>query len=495
MARAVYSARSLRALEQRAQSELGIAGYTLMQRAAEACRCHLLAMRAERPVRELHLLCGSGNNGGDGYQLAALLRAEGLAPQVWSISGAPRRGDALLAHAAWRQSGGQESPWRAMALAEVDHHDLIIDALFGLGLSRPLEGEAAAAVQAINAAGTRGARVLSLDLPSGLDADSGEVRGVVVQASRTLSFIGHKTGLHLRAGPESAGEVSLHTLGLPVDFLGSEPAEFLRLRTDDLRTGLPRRARESHKGDNGHVLVVGGDAGMGGAALLATRAALRSGAGWVSLATHVGHAAALLAAQPEAMISAVTEEAGLASKLAVASVVALGPGLGQGSWGRALYDAVLASGRPLVIDADALNLLAAAPRRLPAGTVLTPHPGEAARLLGCRTAEVQRDRVAAVRALRERYGAVVVLKGAGSLIDDGQVHFCPYGNPGMAVGGMGDVLTGVIAALLAQGLSAGAAARLGVLAHALAGDVASRAGQRGLLPSDLLDELRPVLNP
>lgn len=495
MARAVYSARSLRALEQRATGELGIAGYTLMQRAAEACRCHLKTMAAERPVRELHLFCGSGNNGGDGYQLAALLQVEGLSPRVWSLGGVPTRGDAVRAHAAWRQSGGREQPWHPAVLDDLDHRDLIVDALFGIGLSRPLEGEAAAAVVAINAAAARGARVLAVDLPSGLDADSGDACGVAVQATRTLTFIGHKTGLHLGRGPERAGELRLHALGLPDDFLASEPAQFRRLRADDLRATLPRRAREAHKGDHGHVLVIGGDAGMGGAALLAARAALRSGAGWVSLATHAAHAAALLPAQPEAMISAVADGAGLAPRLALASVVALGPGLGQGSWGRSLYEAVLARDRPMVLDADALNLLASAPRRLSGNTVLTPHPGEAARLLGITTAEVQRDRVAAVRALRERYGAVVVLKGAGSLIDDGQVHFCPYGNPGMAVGGMGDVLTGVIAALMAQGLPAGEAARLGVLAHARAGDAAGTAGERGLLPSDLLDQLRTVLNP
>ncbi|MDP3858058.1 MAG: NAD(P)H-hydrate dehydratase [Stagnimonas sp.] len=495
MARAVYSARSLRALEQRAQSELGIAGYTLMQRAAEACHCHVEAMLAGRALRDVHLLCGSGNNGGDGYQLAALLQAHGRAPRVWTLGGPPRSGDAVQAHAAWRGAGGREQPWRPDALDAVDHRDLIVDALFGLGLSRPLDGEAAAAVRAINAAAGRGAPVLAVDLPSGLDADTGAALGPAVRATRTLTFIGHKTGLHLGAGPELAGELRLHMLGLPADFLASEPAAFLRLRADDLRVGLLPRAREAHKGHHGHVLVVGGEAGMAGAALLATRAALRGGAGWVSLATHGAHAAALVAAQPEAMVSAVADGAQLAPRLALASVVALGPGLGQGDWGRDMYQTVLASGRPLVLDADALNLLAAAPQPLPPGTVLTPHPGEAARLLGRSTAEVQRDRLGAVLALRQRYGAVVVLKGAGSLIAAEQVHYCPYGNPGMAVGGMGDVLTGLIAALMAQGLAPGAAARLGVLAHALAGDAAAAGGERGLLPSDLLAELRRVLNP
>ena len=496
MARAVYSARSVRALEQRAQRELGLDGYTLMQRAAAALAEVLQAMRVERPLRGIHILCGRGNNGGDGYQLAALLRAQGLVPQVWSIGGAPAQGEAAQAHAAWRAAGGVEHGWTATAFAAADGRDLIVDALFGIGLNRPLEGEAAAAVHAINAAAARGARVLAVDLPSGLDADSGQTLGVAVQAGRTLSFIAYKAGLHLGDGPTLAGTLHLHTLDLPAALFAAERPLFRRLAADDLRRGLPRRAREAHKGDHGHVLVVGGEAGMGGAALLATRAALRSGAGWVSLATHEAHAAALLPAQPEAMIAAVRAPADLARKLAAADVVALGPGLGQNPWGRALYEAVLASGKPLVLDADALNLLAAAPRALPVGTVLTPHPGEAARLLGCATAEVQRDRPAAARALVRRYGAIAVLKGAGSLIADGErLDLCPYGNPGMAVGGMGDVLTGVIAALMAQGLAAGDAARLGVLAHALAGDAAARGQPRGLLPGDLLDALRGVLNP
>lgn len=494
--RAVYSARSVRALEQRAQRELGLDGYALMQRAAAACCVAVREMLAERPVRAIHILCGRGNNGGDGYELAALLRADGLAPRVWSLGGRPAQGEAAQAHVAWRMAGGEERTWTPDALADANARDLVVDALFGIGLDRPLEDEAAAAVQAINAAAARGARVFAVDLPSGLDADCGQPQGLAVRATRTLSFIGHKAGLHLGAGPELAGRLQLHRLDLPAALLAREPACFELLAAEDLQTGLPRRAREAHKGDHGHVLVVGGEAGMGGAALLATRAALRSGAGWVSLATHEAHAAALLPAQPEAMIAAVRAPADLARKLAVADVVALGPGLGLNAWGRALYEAVLSSGRPLVLDADGLNLLAAAPEALPASTVLTPHPGEAARLLGCGTAEVQRDRPAAARALARRYGAVAVLKGAGTLIADGErLHLCPYGNPGMAVGGMGDVLTGVIAALMAQGLTAGDAARLGVLAHALAGDAAARGQPRGLLPSDLLDALRGVLNP
>lgn len=496
MTRAVYSARSLRALEQRAQRELGLDGYALMQRAAQACRWQLESISFIESRRNIHLLCGVGNNGGDGYALAALLQKERLQPKVWSLGGPPRRGEARQAHAAWRAAGGVERDWNPGAFADLDRRAILVDALFGIGLSRDLEGEAAAAVRAVNAVRSRGAQVLAIDLPSGLDADTGQVRGEAVQASRTIGLVGRAAGAYLAAGPDLVGDLRHDELGIPDSLLALEPPEFLLLDKEDLATGLPNRAREAHKGDHGHVLVIGGETGMGGAALLATRAALRSGAGWVSLATHPAHAAALLPAQPEAMIVGVSAPADLAHKLAVADVVALGPGLGQNAWGRALYAAALASGKPLVLDADGLNLLAAAPQPLPAGTVLTPHPGEAARLLGCGTAEVQRDRPAAARALARRYGAVAVLKGAGSLIADAdRLDLCRYGNPGMAVGGMGDVLTGVIAALMAQGLSAGNAARLGVLAHARAGDAAARGQPRGLLPSDLLDALRRALNP
>jgi NAD(P)H-hydrate epimerase len=241
------------------------------------------------------------------------------------------------------------------------------------------------------------------------------------------------------------------------------------------------------------VLIVGGDSGMAGAALLAGRAALRSGAGLVTVATRREHAAVLTAAQPEIMFHGVDAADDLKPLLMRATVVAIGPGLGSQSWGRALW-AALRERNGVVADADALNLLAEEPLRNESW-ILTPHPGEAARLLGVESRDVQADRITAVCALRERYGGTVVLKGAGSLVASDIPWLCCHGNPGMGVGGMGDVLTGIIAGLRAQGLSSEAAARHGVLAHALAGDRAAAAGERGLLPSDLLAELRQIVNP
>ena len=269
------------------------------------------------------------------------------------------------------------------------------------------------------------------------------------------------------------------------------------LRPDALAAWLPPRARDSHKGDHGHVLCIGGDDGSGGAIVLCAQAALRSGAGLVSVATRAAHVPALLARQPEAMAHAVESADALAPFFARADVVAVGPGLGQGTWGGAMLDAALASGKALVLDADALNLLAAAPRALPAGTILTPHPGEAARLLGGDAKAVQADRCAAARALAERHAAIVVLKGAGTIVAaPGRAQrIVAAGNPGMATGGMGDVLTGVVAALRGQGLDAFDAASCGALLHAHAGDIAARDGMRGMLPSDLLACLRRAANP
>lgn len=266
---------------------------------------------------------------------------------------------------------------------------------------------------------------------------------------------------------------------------------------DALPGWLPPRPRDSHKGDYGHVLCIGGDHGSGGAILLCAQAALRTGAGLASVATRADHVPALLARQPEAMAHAVESTQDLLPLLARATVVAIGPGLGQGEWGRAMLAAALACGKPLVLDADALNQLAAAPQALPEDAILTPHPGEAARLLGRDGDAVQSDRRAAAESLAARFGCAVVLKGAGSLVaaPGRTTRIVAAGNPGMATGGMGDLLTGVVSALRAQGLPAFDAASCGALLHAHAGDVAARDGMRGLLPTDLLPRLRECANP
>lgn len=486
-ARRLYSAAQLRELEHRAV-EAGVPGQALMQRAGAAAWRELC--RRWPQARRIAVICGGGNNGGDGYVLARLAKGHGCEAQVYQVGPPAVRGDAVQARADWLEAGGEVIPGLPGSLQA----EVIVDALFGIGLSRPLQGEAVQAVEAIRRARDAGAGVLALDLPSGLDADTGRLWGGAVQADCTISFIGHAPGLFTGVGPDHGGLRLLDDLQIDGEILGAvEPVARL-LDSRMLAEPLRPRPRGAHKGSNGHVLVVGGDHGMAGAVLLAARAALRTGAGLVSVATRAAHASALTAAQPELMCHGIEAADDLAMLLKRADVVAVGPGLGQDGWGRSLMSKALDSRLPLVVDADALNLLAVEP--MPRGNwVLTPHPGEAGRLLARSTADIERDRLTAARELRARYGGSVVLKGAGSLVCGSRLMLCPYGNPGMAVGGMGDTLTGIIAALLAQGLGLDEAAGLGVLVHALAGDRAARSSERGLLPSDLIAELRSVVNP
>jgi NAD(P)H-hydrate epimerase len=483
IARGLYSVAQVRELDRRAMAS-GIAGYQLMQRAAAAC---WRALQERWPdARRIHVFCGSGNNGGDGFEIARLALSAGRSVQVSLVGEAPKSGDALTALAAWQAAGGQ------VGAARIADAEVIVDAIFGIGLSREVTGAAREAIIAINTAHESGAGVLAVDVPSGLDADRGCALGVQVHADLTVTFIADKPGLH--AGNPGVGQVRVADLDIPRALREGVQAPLQRLHETDLKRWLPARPVDAHKGRNGHVLLVGGNHGMAGAILLAARAALRSGAGLVSVATRPRHAVALTAAQPELMCHGVEQAGDLLPLLQRADTVAIGPGLGQDDWSRRVHAAVLQSDLPQVVDADALNLLADAPVRH-AHWVLTPHPGEAARLLACSTAVIQQDRFGAVAQLQERYGGVVVLKGAGSLIQGASQGLCSYGNPGMAVGGMGDVLTGVIAGFIAQGLSLGDAACAGVLAHALAGDRAAKAGQRGLLPEDVISELRGVVNP
>ena len=487
----LYRAAQVRELDRIAIEKHGIPGYTLMQRAGAAAFDWL---RQDWPrARRIVVVCGGGNNGGDGYVLARLARQAGFEARVLAVADPEQlQGDARTA---WHDAQASDTPIAPFSPAGLERADLLVDALLGTGLEREVSGVWKQAITAMNASTID---TLALDLPSGLQVDTGAVLGTAVRAAATITFIGLKQGLFTGQGPACCGAVRFADLGVPPDlYTALHPASW-RYAGDDLSTWLPQRARSAHKGNFGHVLVVGGDLGLAGAARMTAEAAARCGAGLVSVATRAAHAGLQAAARPEVMFHGVETSEQLEPLLDRASVIAIGPGLGREDWGRALWRTVLARSKPMVVDADALNSLAVAPT-FRESWILTPHPGEAARLLKMLPTQVEADRFTAVEELALRFGGVAVLKGAGSLIAskaEGQVAVCASGNPGMASGGMGDVLTGVIAALVAQGLPLFAAARVGTYLHGQAGDQAAQQdGERGLLATDLLPILRRLVNP
>jgi ADP-dependent NAD(P)H-hydrate dehydratase / NAD(P)H-hydrate epimerase len=485
----IYPVAAIREIDRTAIEKEKIPGYTLMKRAGEAAV--QAAILRFPDARRWQVICGGGNNGGDGYVVARLAAQQGIAVSVLAlVSPESLQGDAATAYGDFGAASGVGSGWSG---ALDPDSDLLIDAILGSGLERDIAGEIAAVV---NAANDHSAPIISLDIPTGLHGDTGEILGCAINAEQTTTFVGLKSGLFLRNGPEYSGALVYDGLEIPESCRDPSLAVMRRITTMSIGTLLPRRARDSHKGDFGHVLVIGGGAGMPGAVRLCGEAALRAGAGRVSIATDPAHAASVVSQRPELMSHGVESADELDALLAKADVVAFGPGLGQSSWASSLYEHVAADQRPSVWDADALNLLARKGGRA-ANRVITPHPGEAATLLESSTGDVQSDRITSLKNLQDRYGGVVVLKGAGSLVSSaGPVPWvCTAGNPGMAAPGMGDVLTGIIAALMAQGLTAEQAASVGVQAHALAGDHAARAGERGMIASDLLADLRSVLNP
>ncbi|SDG57370.1 NAD(P)H-hydrate epimerase [Pseudomonas benzenivorans] len=481
---ALYSAAQVRELDARLIAA-GTSGFELMSRAAHAL---WRALRRRWPdAGVVTVVAGRGNNAGDGYLLAALAQRAGWRVRLLAVGDpAQLQGEAAQARDEALAAGVRFEAWRECATLE----GVLVDALLGTGLRGAVREPYAQAIRLLNASGRP---VLAVDIPSGLCADTGQVLGVAVRADLTVTLIGLKLGLLSGAAPDWVGELLFDDLQADPQLVALQACTAQRLAGAHVPR-LAERSRTVHKGQLGHVLVVGGDRGFAGAALLAAQSALRGGAGMVSLATRGEHLAAAQARVPEVMGAAVASANQLLALGAAASVWVVGPGLGQGAWGRSLLSAAAVSAAPQVWDADALNLLAAGVVALPADGVITPHPGEAARLLGVATAEVQADRPAAARELARRYGTVCVLKGAGTLVadPDGRLLLCDRGHPAMAGAGLGDVLAGLIGALLGQGLAPFAAASLAVWLHARAGERLAVEG-RGLAASDLCPAIRQVL--
>ncbi len=492
----LYTAEQVRRLDRCAIDGHGIPGIDLMERAGRAT--FEAALLAFPDTRCCLVLCGGGNNGGDGYIVARLAREAGLEASVCALKDpSGLTGDAAIAAERWQQAGGEVLSW---PLAGLDTCDLVFDALLGTGLDREPAGDFAAAIDLINRAGKP---VVAVDIPSGLHADTGVAMGRTVHADLTVTFIGNKCGLFTADGPDCAGEVRYSALQTPDSVRDSEQDYGILIQESYISDCLPRRLRNSHKGSYGWLLGVGSDRGMSGAIRLAGEAALRSGAGKVTLATRPSHAGMVNLGCPELMVRGLETGEHLEPLFGEIDVLVTGIGLGQSPWAEDVLLTCLGCPAPVVIDADGLNLLAHRyadwKHRLPGNWILTPHPAEAARLLKCSTGQVQADRVGAARRLASQYHAVVVLKGCGTVVSSsaGRYAICPFGNPGMATAGSGDVLAGVIGAMVAQGIDdLWNAAMAGVLAHALAGDLAAaEEGERGMLASDITKRLPRVVNP
>ncbi|GAB1266947.1 NAD(P)H-hydrate dehydratase [Aurantivibrio infirmus] len=515
----LYSAAECREIDRRAIEDEGISGIVLMKRAARAAFTSLLERWPN--VDGIIVFCGSGNNAGDGYLMASLA-AEKTIPTTVVLLAEPNKlkGDAKLAfehvlgiNAAAKGSdpGSKNSdPIQILSLETLDEtpireNTVVVDALLGTGISGSPKANFLSAIEWINHSPLP---VLSVDIPSGLNADTGDDhsggrsgdKSNAVKADLTVSFVGLKRGLFTAKGPGLIGDIEFSDLGIPAHIVNSQLPSARLLNLPECLAALPDRSLDSHKGDFGHVLVIGGDHGFGGAAMMAAEAAARVGAGLVTLATREEHCLSMLARRPEIMVKGVESTNDLVVLIEKATTIVIGPGLGQSEWSKQLFKLAIKSALPLMIDADALNLLSEQGDSFASkqnNWILSPHPGEASRLLNMGISEVQSDRFASVANLQARFQCVSLLKGRGTLIADGKnpIAVANVGNPGMASGGMGDILSGVIGGLLAQGLDLASAASLGVMLHGVAADrAAQKDGQRGMLATDLLPYLRQLVN-
>ncbi|MBT43080.1 MAG: bifunctional ADP-dependent NAD(P)H-hydrate dehydratase/NAD(P)H-hydrate epimerase [Idiomarina sp.] len=492
LSQSLYRAEQVRSGEQQAAEKSGLSMRALMAAAGRAVFEQLQQMVPSGA--SVAVFCGEGNNGGDGYVIARLASQQGYRVTVYALN--PGKSlqhsddnDAEHARQAWRELGGTEQEFDDFT---ADRFDLIVDAVFGIGLNRPLEGKLERWVQCVNQSQLP---VLAVDVPSGLDADTGKQLGATIMATNTVTMVARKRGLYSAKGPALCGDIILADLGVGDAFSQANASSWQLLDKDVYYPWLGARRRDAHKGDFGHVLVIGGNAGMSGAATLAMQAALRSGAGKVSVACHPQSAPIIAVAQPEAMVHGIQHAEELEPLLEQASIIVLGPGLGQTDWSLQLFNQVMKkTARITVIDADGLNLMAKQPDKSDR-FIITPHPGEAARLLQCSGNEVEQDRFAAVKLLRQRFGGQALLKGAGSLIASDRGNFViGRGSPALASGGMGDCLAGLIGGLLGQQLAPAQALIAASFWHAVAGEHCAKSGERGTLASDLLVPIRRLVN-
>ncbi len=502
----LVTAQEMTNIDRRAIREFGIPGPVLMENAAAAVLSEMERHFDGLAGVKVGVLCGKGNNGGDGLALARRLRIRGVPVRVALLgSFAALQGEAKLNLSILRKTDVEIlANAGAAALGDVvAWSDILVDALLGVGLSKPLKGVYALAVELMNASGRP---VVAVDVPTGIDADTGRVIGSAVRADVTVTMVLPKRGLYLYPGAGFAGDVRVADIGIPPEVIEKEPIRTVLLSREMLPGDLDRRNRDGHKGDYGHLLVIAGSLGKAGAAVMTAKGALRSGAGLVTLSAPSGIVPILQQQTTEAMCIPAGEsidgtigigaEDEILKATARMTACAIGPGLTTHyETVQVVKNLVQRIAVPMVIDADGLNALAGATevlKRAKAPVIVTPHPGEMARLIGVTAAEVQQDRIAAARLFAATFGVTVVLKGAGTVVatPNGEVYLNISGNPGMATGGTGDVLTGIIGSLLAQGYAAREAACMGVYLHGSAGDLAAFSkGEAGLIAGDLIERI------
>lgn len=510
---ALYVAEQVTELDNLVMQHQGISASVLMKRAGRAA-FELLSEQWPQ-TKVLHIFCGSGNNAGDGYILAALAQQRHLQVHVWYLSDPEQLlGAAQQAYQYALREGVTCCVFNAAKFLDMQlmqpQETVLVDALLGTGVTGELRDTYIDAVRAMNAAKEAHTwPIVAMDIPTGVNPDTGAVTSVAVIADTTMSFIGQKQGLFTGAGRVHSGERVFSTLEVEDEWLHLVNPTTRIIDFEKAIVLLPMRGLAAHKGDCGHVLVVGGDVGVsygyGGAPIMAAQMALRCGAGLVSVATQPAFVSAALARQPELMVAGIENGQALLPLLEKVSGIVIGTGLGQSAWSEQLfYQAVQMNDKPMVIDADALHLLAQTRFSSLVSTpvkerqwILTPHPGEAAALLGVTIADIQIDRLAAAQRIQQQYGGAVILKGAGTVVvtSAGAQWICNAGSPAMASGGMGDVLSGLLGSLLVQGMAIDQAALLGTVAHSIAADLAViEVGQRGLLATDIIPYVQDLFD-
>ena len=493
----LLDAQQMKACDQATTQTFRVPSVVLMERAALAVRDVVLERYPQ--ARRILAVCGSGNNGGDGYAAARLLNLAGRTADVLFVGSHDKRTQQTALQAEiFSAYGGRELPDES----SLKGYDLILDALFGIGLKREVIGRYADVIGAVNRVDTP---VVAIDIPSGVSADTGRILGCAVRADLTVTMQYAKLGQMLYPGAYLCGEILVRDVGITDERAAWTSEPVYALEKEDLKDLLPFRRPDANKGTCGKLLLIAGGKNMAGAAVLAGGAALRSGCGLVKILSDGENRTILQTALPEALFAPWPEDGDIRSHLEWADAVAIGPGLGQSDHRRTMLSGVLSSWNgPLLIDADALNLIAGDRSlipELPLSAVITPHPGEMSRLSALfeepalSVSEVAADPVQAAVRCCEALGCITVMKGARTVIADStQVCMNLYGNDGMACGGSGDVLTGIIGSLLAQGTEAEDAAKAGVLLHALAGDAAAAsAGTRGMKAGDLVSFLPDIL--